>query len=156
MNGRTRRGIRSRLGALLLVAALALGASGAAQAADQVVAVVHPSNPVESISLKQLRLLYGTYKRTWGNGEPVQLILPPGEDPALAFLVDVVFKKQSMDDLSRYYVKAIFQQKISKAPPQLTRLQALATVRKEPGAIVLLDRASVDDAEGLRILPIER
>jgi len=145
------------LGAVLLAGfVFALLVSGPPPARGQdVVALVHPSNATSSMSLKQLRLLYGTYKRTWSGGVPVHLILPPENDPAMKYLVSQVFRKQSEADVSKYYVQAIFQQKISGAPPQLSLREALLAVRNEPGAIVLVDRDSVRDTTGLRMLPIE-
>ena len=122
---------------------------------SEVVALVHPSNPTSSMSVKQLRMLFGSYKRSWEGGTPVQLLLPPEGDPAMAFLVSTVFRKQSEDDVSRYYLQAVYQQKLSNVPAQLSRSEALNTVRRERGAIVLLDRASVGDATGLRMLQIE-
>ena len=145
------RGLLSAAGLLL---GLALAASAPA-AAQEVVALVHPSNPAQSISVKQLRLLYGSYKRTWESGTPVHLLLPPPGDDGMKFLVSTVFRKQSEEDISRYYLQAIFEQKIASAPPQLSRSEALGAVRRDPGAIVLLDAASVGDATGVRMLRIE-
>ena len=135
---------------------LALMLSWAAPvAAQEVVALVHPSNPTSSMSVKQLRMLFGSYKRSWEGGTPVHLLLPPEGDPAMSFLVSTVFRKQSEQEVSKYYLQAIYQQKLSVMPAQLSRSEALNTVRREPGAIVLLDRSGVGDLTGLRMLRIE-
>src|SRR5262245_32005157 len=104
---------------LLLTAALGLGPAAPAAAAAEVVAILHPDNPTRELSMKQLRLLYGAYKRQWAGGGTVHLLLPPSGGEAMSFLVSRVFRKSEEGEIARYYLEAIFQQKIAQAPQQV-------------------------------------
>jgi len=139
---------------LLATTALALGLAAAPAVAAEVVAVLHPDNPTRELSVKQLRLLYGAYKRQWAGGDGVHLLLPPSGDPAMAFLVSRVFRKSDEGEIARYYLEAIYQQKIAHPPPQVPVGRALDIVREDPGAIALVARAHLAETPGLRVIAI--
>jgi hypothetical protein len=84
----------------------------------------------------------------------VLLLLPPPEDPGADYLARRVFRKEGASDVDRYYLEAIFQQKLAQAPARLPLPEALRRVAEEPGAIVLLERASAGEARGIRLLAI--
>jgi hypothetical protein len=123
--------------------------------AGDVVAVVHASNATTEISVHRLRLLYGLYQRTWPGGVRVALLLPESGSPAMDFLVDTVFRMGEEFELERYYLQAVFQQRVARRPRELAAEAAIALVRREPGAIVLVDRDRIGDEEGLRVLAID-
>lgn len=117
--------------------------------------VLNQKNAVSTISLQQLRLIYGAYKRSWPDGTSIQLLLPASGTPAMQAMVSRVFKRQSEEEVAQYYVDLVFQQKLIRPPAQLSIRESLARVRSQPGAIVVADEGEVDDARGLRLLPLQ-
>jgi hypothetical protein len=146
-----------RLQRSLAIALLVLFGSGitALEArAEEIVTIVNESNPLTAMSIHRLRLVYALYQRTWSGGIRVHLVLPAPESRAMEFLVSKVFRKSYDWEIDRYYIQAVFQQRIAKRPPQLPAKAAIARVRSDPGAIALVDRDEITDGSGLRILPM--
>lgn len=159
---RTRSGARANVTASLLLAAglLASMASASDAAAEDVVGVVvvvlNSSNTVNQPTIHDLRLLFGLYKRSWQGGLRVQLVLPAEESASINFLASKVLRMRSPSEVERFYLQAVFQQRIPVSPVQLSSQAALAAVRANPGAIALVERAHIRNPAGLRILKIEK
>lgn len=152
LRGRPRR--RRRLSGLaLLIAVVAFG--GLRAEADEVVALVHPSNDHGALSVKDLRLLYNGSRAQWRDGTPVMLLLPASGSSAMDFLIRRVLRRPSEDDVKRLYVKLIYQQKITRLPQQLSTAEALALVQSVRGAIALAERSAVGTGAGVRVLSID-
>jgi hypothetical protein len=144
-----------RLAASLLAIALVGSLAARSARAGELVAVLNAGNPVTEVSLKQLRLIFGAYKRSWPDGTPIELLLPPSGSAAMQAMVARVFKRQSEDAVSQYYVDLVFQQKLPRQPAQLSTRESLSRVRRDLGAIAIADRDDVDDPAGLRLVPVE-
>jgi len=149
----SRRG-RRRIARLVLLVVAALFGALAAQAGE-IVALTHPSNDQTSLVMDDLRLMYSASRRQWPDRTPVLLIVPPPGSPAMDFLVKRVLRKPSEDDVSRFYVKMVYQQKITSPPKQLSTAEAVALVRSVPGALALAERSEVAGASGVQVIPIE-
>ena len=67
-------------------------------------------------------------------------------------LVGRVFKKTTEGDVLRYYRQAVFQQRISDEPVQLSSEAALRLVRKDKGAIALVERDAVGSGSSVKVL----
>jgi hypothetical protein len=150
-----RGGGRRALRAALALVGLCVGLLPAAVRADELVVVLNEKNPASTVSLQQLRLIYGGYKRSWPDGTPIQLLLPAAGSAAMHAMVTRVFKRQSEEEVAQYYVDLVFQQKLTRPPAQLPIRESLARVRSQPGAIVVAEQSEVDDPRGLRLLPLE-
>jgi hypothetical protein len=130
---------------------------GNAVAADSVVAIVNAENPATEITIHELRLMYALYRRTWEGGARVVLVLPVEGTEAIRFLAESVFRRNNPADVGRYYVQAVFQQRIVRAPPSLPLNSAIALVSNEEGAIALVETARAARAVAnarVRVLPI--
>lgn len=148
---RTRRPLRAALAAAALAAWLLPTAARAAE----IVVVLNEKNAVSTVSLQQLRLIYGAYRRSWPDGTPIQLLLPAAGSPAMQVMVTKVFRRQREEEIAQYYVDLVFQQKLVKPPTQPSIRESLARVRSQPGAIVIAEKDEIDDPSGLRLLPLE-
>jgi hypothetical protein len=146
---------RSRCAHGLLVAIATISLSSAARADVEVVAIVNEGNTIETITLNDVRLLFGLYRRSWDGGVRVVLILPKGGSPAMNFLTGEIFRKRDTRDIEDYYLTAAFQQRIAVQPRAASDRLATALVRSEPGAIALIERVSTA-APGVRMLEILR
>jgi ABC-type phosphate transport system substrate-binding protein len=134
--------------------ALAL-AFPAAAGESQLVVIVHPSNPLaREISVHELRLVYALYQRAWKGGSRVELVLPPSGSDAMEYLLENVLLKSNPSELARYYIQAVFQNRIVEVPPVLDAVDAVAYVRGAPGGIAVLRRAEAGAADGVRVLEI--
>lgn len=142
--------------ALAIALPLLLGAGSVAgdAAAGEIVAIVNEANSATDMSLHRLRLLYALYQRSWHGGIRVKIVLPPPDTSAMHFLVAEVFRKGVDWEIDRFYIQAVFQQKIPSRPDQLPSALAITLVRSSPGAIAIVDREDVTDPVGLRILTI--
>lgn len=114
--------------------------------ANDVVAIVNAKNPSEQLTIHELRLMYGLYRRTWEGGVRLVLVLPEKGTPEMKFLTTRVFRKSSESEVNRYFVQALFQQRIVKAPPSLSSKSAIALVGDHEGAIALLEAAEGAEA----------
>ena len=142
---------------MLALALLFLVGSEGAQAQDrppEIVAIVNRGNPMPSISVHELRLLYALYKRSWTGGIRVYLIIPAPGSAAMEFLVSSVFRHRNEQQIDTFYLQAVFAQSIPLRPPQLPARAAIELVRSEPGAIALVERREIRDGAGVRVLQI--
>jgi hypothetical protein len=153
---RSRGASRPRRALLAAFGALALGALlPAASARAELVVVLNPHNPTSAMSLQQLRLVYGAYKRTWPDGTTIELLLPASGSAAMQAMVAKVFKRQSEEEVTQYYLGLVFEQKLARPPSQHSASESLARVRAAPGAIGIVERDEVADPGGLRLVPVE-
>jgi hypothetical protein len=143
--------MRARAASLALL--LLLGASGAARGGE-VVAVIHPSNTARKLNALQLRSLYQLQRTRWPNREPVKLVLPVADDPALPYLAGELLSVRDAGGVARYYLEAVFRQRSSEVPPQLAAEAALAYVAREPGGIALMDEAAAKGATNVKVVKL--
>ena len=137
-----------------MLLALALQAWPTVAFADRVVAIVHESNTTDEVNLRRLRLLYSGFQGSWGDGTRVDLVLPePGTD-AMTLLADRVFKLGSEREIQRYYLHAIFQERITKRPQQLRERDAVRAVERNPGGLALVSVGSVPADARVRTIEI--
>jgi hypothetical protein len=128
-----------------------------ARADDEfVVAVVNPTNDVRKLSIHDLRLIYGLYKRTWPGGVRIHVILPTEEGPVMKFLAAQLLHMKFEADVERFYLQAVVQQRIGARPLRFPLKEALDRIRSDPGAITLADSRQVEGVAGVRVIEIER
>jgi len=142
------------LGLVLVAELLTLMPSRAAADSDTVVVVVNAANTTPEVTIHDLRLLYGLYRRVWEGGARVELVVPESGTPAMAFLASRVFRRQNESDVDRHFVQAVFQGRIAQAPVQLSTELALSLVRRELGAIALVLEDEVQSDPGIRVIRI--
>ncbi len=123
--------------ALVVMAALwmVLGASPAEAAGDPIVVIVNKSNPVENLSMEELKKLFLSDRSRWDTGKAVApVILPPGTPERTAFLKMVCGMSDA--EMSKYFMQAAFTGKSATPPKQVSSAAALkAFVAESPGAI---------------------
>jgi hypothetical protein len=122
--------------------------------ADEIVVVLHATNPTQEISLQGLRLLYGGYKRKWRDDRAVSLVLPTADSPAMTYLAVRVFKLADAASVDRYYLEAVYEQRIADLPARMDPRSAIARVRSDPSAIAIVPRAAVESSEGLKLIAL--
>jgi hypothetical protein len=138
--------------AILLVAALASPAA----ADDEVVVIVHPTNSVSALSLRDLTRIYKFHRTRWAEGTGITPLLPPRDTPENQRLLEAVFRLQSDAAVARYYLRAVFDQRIAGQPVRcLDTTDAVRRVADEPGAIALVRRSALPEAAPVRVLGVD-
>lgn len=114
------------------------------QAQAELVVVVHPSNPADSLSRREVVDLYMGRTQYFADGSLVlRLDQPPDSEARQDFYRGLVNK--SVAEVNAYWAKLLFTGRAS--PPQVLRDSAsvLGAVRSNVNAVGYLDSADVDD-----------
>ncbi len=124
--------------------------------AGNVQVLVHKDNAVSTMTRRDLRRLFQVNKKQWDDGDQVILLLPPADSEAMAFLVKNVFKVKNVSAVSMFYLKAAFQQKLTRAPAAtLSTEDAVRKIAALRGAVTLVDAGTVQTPAGVRLVSIE-
>ena len=135
--------------ALLALGAALLAAPSAASAppsAEPLAIVVNKANPVDDISLADLRRIYRGQRGRWSNGRRVTLVMrdpgAPERDAILRSLYGV-----DEEEYRRGFLQSIFTGEAGDAPKMLaTPNGVLRFVFNVPGAIGYVRASEVDDS----------
>lgn len=115
---------------------LFLVCSRPAQAAgDHIVVIVNTANPVDNLSLNDLKKLWLSDKSHWDSGKAVApVMLGPGAAERVAFLKIVCGMNDG--DFSKYFLQAAFTGKSATPPKEVSSTAAVkSVVGGSPGAI---------------------
>jgi phosphate transport system substrate-binding protein len=149
--------MRRLLGILTIVAAAVLllevspggalpAASPGAQAAadDALAIIVNQTNPIDDLSLKELRTVFLGERSHWPNGRRITLVMmDPGMSERRAVLRDVC--RMSETEFSRHFLQGLFTGEVFVSPKTLsTPVGVRKFVFNVPGAIGYLRAADVD------------
>ena len=132
-----------------LLAALLFGAGGASRAAhaqevEPLAIVVNRSNPIDEISLGDLRRVFRGQRGRWPNGRRVTLVMrDPGAPERNALLQELYGLGE--EDYRRGFLQAVFSGETSDAPKTLASAYGvLRFVFNVPGAIGYARASEVD------------
>jgi ABC-type phosphate transport system substrate-binding protein len=119
----------------LAVLALFLGITPPAWAGDALVVIVNSANPVDNLSMGELKKLFLSDRSRWDTGKAVApVMLAPGAAERIAFLKAVCGMSDA--DLSKYFMQAAFTGKSATPPKEVGSAAAVkAFVAGSPGAI---------------------
>jgi ABC-type phosphate transport system substrate-binding protein len=141
-----------------LLAAVLLGAGGAsnaarAQGAEPLAIVVNRSNPVNEISLGDLRRVFRGQRGRWSNGRRVTLVMrDPGAPERTALLHELYGLGE--EEYRRGFLQAVFSGETTDAPKTLaSSYGVLRFVFNVPGAIGYARASEVDSS--VKILRVD-
>ncbi len=126
-------------------------------AADEhFVVIVNNANNVGGISANEIKLIYLGKKKMWSNGEKIVMWLPASQSAEMRFLLSEILKFKDEMDLKKYYLSAIFEQRMTVIPSAVRNPEDTARkVAKNKGGIALVNEADVQGYEGIKILNIK-
>jgi ABC-type phosphate transport system substrate-binding protein len=134
---------RTSLGAIVAVAILtiAIGAWWASSvdpveaAGDPIVVIVNNANPVDNLSISELKKLFLSDRSRWDTGKAVApVMLVAGAAERTSFLKLVCGMNDG--DLSKYFMQAAFTGKAATPPKEVSSASAVKSfVAGSPGAI---------------------
>jgi ABC-type phosphate transport system substrate-binding protein len=135
---RRKRNVRFLLSAMgaFALAAWSFHSPKVAQAAgDPIVVIVNQANPVDNLSISELKKLFLSDRSRWDTGKSVApVILAAGAPERTVFLKIVCGMSDS--DFSKYFMQAAFTGKSATPPKEVSSSAALKSfVASSPGAI---------------------
>ncbi|MGA3107024.1 MAG: hypothetical protein ABSD53_21270 [Terriglobales bacterium] len=124
--------------AILALAAgfwMTFAAPSAEAAGDPIVVIVNASNPVDSLSLAELKKLFLSDRSRWDTGKAVApVMLAPGAPERVSFLKTVCGMNDA--ELGKYFMQAAFTGKSATPPKEVGSSSAVKSfVASSPGAI---------------------
>lgn len=113
----------------------ALWAVPAKAAGDPIVVIVNSSNPVDNLSMGELKKLFLSDRSRWDTGKAVApVMISPGAPERTSFLKAVCGMSDA--DLSKYFMQAAFTGKSATPPKEVSSATAVKSfVATSPGAI---------------------
>jgi ABC-type phosphate transport system substrate-binding protein len=123
------------LAAVVIAVCLLAPAPPVAAAGDPIVVIVNASNPVDNLSVSDLKKLFLSDRSKWDTGKSVApVMVAAGAPERTAFLKIVCGMSDS--DFSKYFLQAAFTGKSATPPKEVTSAQSVkANVAGSPGAI---------------------
>ena len=106
----------------------------AAVAAADFVVVVHPSNPVSSLTRTDPSRLFLRSSTLWSNGEHVKPVDLGKSSPIRAAFTKEILGR-SMGAIDQYWTQSVFSGRAVPPPEKRSAAEVVAYVRENPGAI---------------------
>jgi len=121
--------------ALLLTAATVIPPQTAQAGGDPIVIIVNGANPVESVSITDLKKLFLSDRSKWDTGKSVApVIVAAGAPERSAFLKQVCGMSDA--DFGKYFMQAAFTGKSATPPKEVTSAASVKSfIASSPGAI---------------------
>lgn len=148
-NGRTARGWRCSLGALILGAAgllAAVPATVAAQADEtpSVAIVVHPSVSVDQLTFDELRTIFLGERQFWPDRSRITLLVRAPVAYERELVLDRIYR-MSEDEFRQYWIAKMFRAEVASGPKLVySNDMARELVTAIPGAITFMPADAVD------------
>ena len=132
---------------ILAVAAFALVAGSlwivpsAEAGGDPIVVIVNGSNPVDNLSLGELKKLFLSDRSRWDTGKAVAPVVPVAGAPERAAFLKIVCGMKDAD-LDKYFLQAAFSGKSATPPKEVGNAAAVKSfVASSPGGIGFIPAA---------------
>jgi len=128
----------------ILLCGLMLPAAPDARAGDAIAVVVNKANPLDNISLEELRRYCIAERKHWKDGKRVTVVLrDPGQSERSAVLQFIY--RMTEADYARHFLQAEFTGEVQTAPKHLaTATGVIRFVFNVPGAIGFVRAADAD------------
>ena len=136
----------SRLVSILTLLAVAVAALAAprAQGQEALAVIVNKSNPVDNVSVEELRKFCTGERKFWSDSKRVTVVLrDPGQAERAAVLQSIY--RMSESDFARFFLHAEFTGEVQSAPKRLsTGVGVRRFIFNVPGAIGFVRPAEAD------------
>ncbi|MFZ3218195.1 MAG: hypothetical protein WA192_19220 [Candidatus Acidiferrales bacterium] len=132
--------------ALIVTCMLVYGLPALA-AGDAIVVIVNPANPVDNLSMTELKKLFLSDRSRWETGKAVApVMLAAGAPERTSFLKIVCGMNDS--ELSKYFMQAAFSGKSATPPKEVGSAGAIKSfVASSPGAIGFLKATDLSSGD---------
>jgi ABC-type phosphate transport system substrate-binding protein len=115
--------------------AITIGLQSARAAGDPIIVIVNGANPVDGLTIAELKKLFLSDRGKWDTGKSVApVIISSGNAERTAFLKTVCGMSDA--DFSKYFLQAAFAGKSATPPKEVTTAASVKSfVASSPGAI---------------------
>ncbi len=118
--------------------------SSAAALAGEIVVIVRPDNAATEFSVDELKKIFMVNRKNWPDGSAITVWLPAWGSDEMTVLTTKVIKCGNEANLKKYYLTAIFQQKIVEIPTSVRDAQEAAMfVASTAGSIAIVDESKI-------------
>jgi ABC-type phosphate transport system substrate-binding protein len=128
-------------------------ARGQVPGADALAIVVHRANPVDAVTMGELRRIFMLETQTWPNGRKITVVLREKGQPERAEAIRIICGL-SEPDFERHVLFQTFRGNVNRAPRSIQSPSGmLRFVFNTPGAIGYVRADEVNDT--VNVLPID-
>jgi ABC-type phosphate transport system substrate-binding protein len=139
----------------LAMLAIFLGATPSASAGEAIVVVVNSANPVENLTLGDLKKLFLGDKGRWDTGKAVAPVMVVTGAPERAAFLKIVCG-MSDADMGKYFMQAAFTGKSVTPPKDVGSAAAVkSNVAASPGAIGFVTASDFPGGTGIKAVKID-
>jgi phosphate transport system substrate-binding protein len=139
--------------AALCLIAFAPDANGQVVATEGLAIVVHRANPIDTLTLRELRRIFMLDTQTWPHGRKITVVLREKGQPERAEAIRLICGL-SEPDFERHILYQTFRGSIDRAPRSIQSASAmLRFIFNTPGAIGYVRADEVDDT--VKVLQID-
>jgi len=148
---------RNAMGPVLLILGwigiALLAAPAPCVAAEEMAVIVHPSTPVENLTLAEVRRIFLGERQYWNSDMPVVLIVRAPVAPERAVVLDRIYR-MTESQFKQYWIARIFRAEAPSTPKVVYSNETVnELVSAIPGAISLV--RSNDIKSGVKVLRID-
>jgi len=131
-----------------------LAGSAPAWAGDAIVVIVNSANPVDNLSVAELKKLFLSERSRWDTGKAVApVMLGPGAPERAAFLKQVCGMSDA--DFGKYFVQAAFTGKDATAPREVSSARDVkSVVAGSPGGIGFVKASDFSGDSGIKAVKV--
>jgi len=139
---------------VLAITAITLTIRPVHAAGNSIVVIVNASNPVDNLTVGELRQIFLSDHSKWGSGRAVATVMvTPGAPERIAFLKIVCGMNNA--DFNKYFLQASFTGKYSTPPKEVSTAQGVQkVVANSPGAIGFVKAADFNGAAEVKVVKI--
>ncbi len=138
--------VMNRITALAIVLCVAGLGVGARAAADDIAVVVNKSNPIDGLTLAQLRKILLGQEAKWSSGKKIAVVMPtPGQPERDAVLKIVCGMHET--DFTLYFMHASFNGESGDPPKNVAGgVQLRQMIANSPNAVGIIKQSQLDDS----------
>jgi len=138
---------------LLLVVQLPAQQKSKGSAGPDVAVIVNPMNPIDNVSLAELRRIFSGEKQNWSGGLPVSLFVRAGEARERDVLLQRVLHMTD-SEYKAYWVKKVYSGEVQHEPLALfSNGMELEAIRAEKGGIALISMQDIH--HGVKVIKVD-
>ena len=124
------------------------------RADSQFAVIVHPSTPIDDLTLAQLRRVFFGRQQFWQGGQRVVLFVYPSSTSEGEFVLRHLYQ-MSENEFKRYWIAKTFRDDVTTGPKIVSSTaMALRLTASVPGAVAVIPASAVD--ETVKVLSIDR
>jgi ABC-type phosphate transport system substrate-binding protein len=139
---------------VLAITAITLTIRPVRAAGNSIVVIVNASNPVDNLTVGELKQFFLSDHSKWGTGRPVATVIVTAGAPERTAFLKIVCGMNNAD-FNKYFLQASFTGKYATPPKEVSTAQGVQNVvANSPGAIGFVKAADFTGAAEVKVVKI--